>query len=120
MISLKGIVDRIVEYDDSIHVIDFKTTNKTLSEFKETVEYYNYWLQAAIYLKLVLSITDKPVKFSFVTIDKYQQVYEFEVSATSMVEWMSRMDEKLAIAKYHYDTRQYNLPYEFAINQVKL
>jgi hypothetical protein len=118
--GIKGIVDRIVEYDDSIHVIDFKTTNKTLSEFKETVEYYNYWLQAAIYLKLVLSITDKPVKFSFVTIDKYQQVYEFEVSATSMVEWMSRMDEKLAIAKYHYDTRQYNLPYEFAINQVKL
>ncbi|NDC95586.1 hypothetical protein EB118_06625 [bacterium] len=118
--GIKGIVDRIIEYDNYVHVIDFKTTNKTLAEFKETVEYYSYWLQAAIYLKLVRSITDKPIKFSFVAIDKYKQLYEFEVSTTTMLEWTGRMAEKMAIAKYHYDTRQYHLPYEFAINQVKL
>ena len=118
--GIKGIVDRIVEYDDHIHVIDLKTTNKTLSDFKETVDYYNYWLQAAIYHKLVGATSDKPIKFSFVVIDKYQQVYEFEVSDDTMKSWITEMETKLNIAQYHYKSRQYDLPYAFATLKVIL
>lgn len=118
--GIKGIADRIIDYNDYIHVIDLKTTNKTLADFKETVEYYNYWLQAAIYKKLVSSNDSRPVKFSFVVIDKYQQVYEFEVSYDTMQNWTDRMEEMFKIAEYHYDVRQYSLPYEFATTKVIL
>jgi hypothetical protein len=117
--GIKGILDRVIDKGDHIHVIDLKTTNKTLSDFPETVEYYNYWLQAAIYRKLVSSV-EKPVKFSFVVIDKYQQVYEFEVSDATMLNWTERMEEKLKVAQYHYDNREYQLPYEFATTKVIL
>jgi RecB family exonuclease len=118
--GIKGIVDRIVEHDDYIHIIDLKTTNKTLADFKETVEYYNYWLQAAIYKKLVSVNDARPVKFSFVVIDKYQQVYEFEVSYDTMQIWTEKMNQMFGTAQYHYDTRQYDLPYEFATSKVIL
>lgn len=118
--GIKGVVDRVVEYSDHVHVIDLKTTNKTLSEFKETVEYYNYWLQAAIYHKLVSKWYEMPVRFSFVVIDKYQQVYEFEVSFATMQEWITRAEGMFKIAEYHYSSRRYDLPYEFATGKVIL
>jgi hypothetical protein len=77
-------------------------------------------LQAAIYHKLVGATSDKPVKFSFVVIDKYQQVYEFEVSDDTMKSWITEMETKLNIAQYHYKSRQYDLPYAFATLKVIL
>ena len=49
--GLKGIVDNLIvnESNKTIVINDLKTTGKTVAEFAETVEYYNYWLQAAIY-----------------------------------------------------------------------
>lgn len=118
--GIKGIVDRIVEHDDYIHIIDLKTTNKTLSDFKETVEYYNYWLQAAMYKKLVSMNEARPIKFSFLVIDKYQQLYEFEVSHDTMQIWTEKMEEMFSIAQYHYETRQYDLPFLFKTAKVFL
>jgi hypothetical protein len=118
--GIKGIIDRVVDHVDHIHIIDLKTTNKTLSEFKETIEYYNYWLQAAMYKKLVSCYDKRPIIFSFVVIDKYQQVYEFEVSVDTMNDWSRRLEEKLKVAQYHYDNRNYQLPYEFATSKIIL
>ena len=38
-----------------VTICDLKTTSKTIADFKETVDFYNYWLQAAIYSKLVFA-----------------------------------------------------------------
>ncbi len=56
--GLKGIIDNLVvnETDKTIVINDLKTTGKTVAEFAETVDYYNYWLQAAVYKKLIIGI----------------------------------------------------------------
>ena len=124
--GLKGIVDNYV-IDHSakkVYINDLKTTGKTLSEFKSTVDFYKYWMQGAIYTRLVKSqhplTKDYEFVLHFVVIDKYNQVYPFPVSVESMLDWQSQLDEVLEIAKYHYTNKDYTLPYEFAINQVTL
>ena len=127
--GLKGVIDNIkVDHDEKvIYVNDLKTTGKTIVDFSETVEFYNYWAQAAIYARLVhynfnhlLSQDGWKVVFSFVVIDKYQQVYPFEVSEATMIEWQKRLEEKLKEAEWHYMNRDYTLPKEFAQGKVFL
>lgn len=119
--GIKGIIDRLSFNNFSCRIIDLKTTSKTLSEFKDTVEFYNYWLQAAIYNTLVKN--NYPVdniEFGFLVIDKYKQVYYFQVSDDTMKEWLSRLESKLNTVSYHYNSRNYTLPYDFCKGLVKL
>lgn len=126
--GLKGIVDNIkMDLDKKIlYINDLKTTGKTISDFSETVDYYNYWAQAAIYDRLVRhkfsdQVDDSwTVVFNFIVIDKYQQVYSFQVSAGTMLEWQLKLEQKLKEAKWHYERRNYSLPYKFAVGQVIL
>ena len=125
--GLKGYVDKYIIDDESktITIIDLKTTAKPLNKFAETVDYYNYWLQAAIYSLLVNKNIDKKqqeykIIFKFVVIDTYDQVYVFPVSDKTLIDWMNNLKEVLIEAKYHYDDRKYDLPYEFANNNVTL
>lgn len=125
--GLKGIVDNIkVDHrNKTIDINDIKTTGKTLSDFKETVEFYNYWMQAAIYHWLVTekffpALHGYTVKFNFIVIDKYQQVYCFPVSDDTMKDWRGRLVEKLVQFSWHYINRRYDLPYEFAVDGVTL
>lgn len=126
--GLKGIVDNIkVDYDKKIvYINDLKTTGKTISDFKETIEYYNYNLQAAIYYRLVEEHTkdmvdDKwDIVFNFIVIDKYNQVYAFEVSKITMAVWLYDLNVKLEEAEWHYKNNKYNLPFKFEISQVLL
>ena len=126
--GLKGIVDNIkVDFDNKIvYINDLKTTGKTISDFEETVQYYNYNLQAAIYHRLVKeklkdSINaDWKIVFHFVVVDKYNQVYCFEVSTGTMQNWQSELDLKLAEAEWHYKNNKYNLPFKFETSQVTL
>lgn len=126
--GLKGILDNIkVDHEKKIlYINDLKTTGKTITDFKETVEFYNYWAQAAIYQRLVLAKfkdlhdADWEVIFTFVVIDKYQQVYSFQVSTGTMLEWQLRLEKKLKEAAWHYEKRNYSLPYEFASGKVIL
>jgi len=124
--GLKGIVDNYV-IDHSakkVYINDLKTTGKSLREFKDTVEYYKYWMQGAIYARLVKSNHPETANYEFVlhfiVIDNYNQVYPFPVSNQSMIDWQSQLDEVLEIAKYHYTNKDYILPYEFALGQVIL
>jgi len=126
--GLKGIVDNIkVDFDNKIvYINDLKTTGKTISDFEETVKYYNYNLQAAIYHRLVKeklkdSINaDWKIVFHFIVVDKYNQVYCFEVSTGTMQNWQSELDLKLAEAEWHYKNNEYNLPFKFETSQVTL
>jgi hypothetical protein len=126
--GLRGFIDNVkINHDTKvIHVNDLKTTGKTIIDFPETVDFYNYWAQAAIYERLAafqfvdLIMQDYKVVFSFIVIDKYQQVYVFEVSRKTLDEWQLKLEGKLDEAAWHYDNRNYKLPYQFAKEKVIL
>jgi hypothetical protein len=117
--GLKGIVDNIrVAHDEKvIYITDLKTTGKLLQDFPETVEYYKYWLQAAVYVRLVRKsmpeLSNYSIKFHFIVVDKLNQSYAFEVSSVTLREWLDRLDEVLKVVDYHYTSRNYDLPYEY-------
>ena len=119
--GLKGIVDNIkIDYAaKTVYINDLKTSSKTLNEFKESIEYYNYDLQAAIYSVLVsykfseILNSSWKIQFSFVVIDKYQQVGIYEVSQDTLIRWDEKLSNTLEIARVHYVTRDYTKPAEF-------
>lgn len=128
--GLKGMIDNLyIDRDNkTIRVNDLKTTSKTISEFPETVKFYNYWMQAAIYMRLARSLMhnlkdeykEYNIVFSFIVIDKYNQIYVFEVSEDTMTNWEIDLQEKLNEAKYHYESRDYGLPYKFLKSKIML
>jgi len=124
--GLKGIVDNyVIDHTvKKVYINDLKTTGKTLREFRDSVDYYKYWMQAAIYIRLVKAqhpdISDYEFIFHFIVVDKYNQVYAFPVEKQSLLDWQSQLEEVLDIAKYHYTNKDYTLPYEFAMDQVTL
>ena len=125
--GLKGIVDKYIIDDESktITIVDLKTTAKPLENFAETVDFYNYWLQAAIYSLLVVKNVDEnqqkyKIIFKFAVIDKYDQVYVFPVSEETLVRWMTSLKQTLQEANYHYSERKYDLPYVFAKGDITL
>jgi hypothetical protein len=125
--GLKGIIDKYIIDDEAktITIVDLKTTAKPLENFAETVDFYNYWLQAAIYSLLVMKNVDEnqqdyKIIFKFVVIDKYDQVYVFPVSEETQIKWINSLREALTEANYHYSERKYDLPYVFANGNVTL
>lgn len=125
--GLHGYIDRyVIDHNaKELIIVDFKTTNKTISDFAETVDFYKYWLQACIYVNLVLKNVDEKVKeysinVKFVVIDKYDQVYVFPVSDESLAMWTQGLKQSLDTAKYHYDNKDFTLPYNFALGNVTL
>ncbi|NBW77250.1 MAG: hypothetical protein EBR34_15865 [Sphingomonadaceae bacterium] len=123
--GIKGILDTVIVDDVNkvIKIADVKTTSKTIPEFKESVEYYNYWMQAAMYVllaKCYFMKLDYTYEFSFVVVDKYEQMYCFQVSPLSLDEWNNRFKEALNQAHYHYENRDYSLPYDYIVNKIML
>lgn len=127
-LGLKGIVDSIqINHDEKIiYINDLKTTGKTISDFPETIQFYNYSIQAAIYKRLVMHYkkdlinSGYKVVFNFIVIDKYQQVYCFKVSDETIHAWDNLLLEKMHEATWHYRHRNYKLPYKFVTSQVIL
>jgi hypothetical protein len=125
--GLKGYIDRYVVDHESkeITIIDFKTTSKSLEKFAETVDFYNYWMQAVIYTTMVIKnnekdVTSYKINFKFVVIDNYDQVYVFDVRNETLQEWFLGFNNVLKVVNYHWEERDYSLPYEFAKNNVTL
>tara|TARA_R100001463_G_scaffold55937_3_gene107771 strand:+ start:6683 stop:7663 length:981 start_codon:yes stop_codon:yes gene_type:complete len=126
--GLKGYIDRfIIDHDKKeITIIDLKTTSKSLEKFAETVDFYRYWMQAVIYITLVVKnmkekVSNYKINFNFVVIDNYDQIYVFDVSNATKADWYALFElEILKIADYHYTNKDYNLPYEFANGNVIL
>ena len=126
--GLKGIIDNIVVDHDAkiIYINDIKTTSKELKDFNESVEFYNYWMQAAIYSTIIaikfIHLIDRgyEFKFHFVVIDKSYQVYAFPVSDNTLSSWFNRLTDTLEKANWHYINKSYDLPYDFATGRVTL
>ena len=129
--GLKGIVDNVVidQENKLVTINDFKTTSKSLDEFEKSVEYYNYSLQASIYLILVNtwvskllsdSYSDYQIKFNFIVFDKYNYLYAFPVSEETLLKWKAELINSLNIADNHKKTNKYNLPYKYLTGSVSL
>ena len=126
--GLKGFIDRYtIDHDKKeITIIDLKTTSKGLEKFAETVDFYRYWMQAVIYITLVIKNSDEKVSsykinFNFVVIDNYNQIYVFDVLSETKNKWYANFEQEiLKVANYHYTNRDYSLPYEFANGNVIL
>ena len=126
----KGILDNVVIDTESktIFINDLKTTGKGLLDFPDTVKYYKYWIQASMYYHLVYEkyVKDKPdakdwnIVITFIVVDKYNQIYPFQVSKESLEVWLKDFDKIIDIVKYHYENKDFTLPYELAIGNVKL
>ena len=126
----KGVLDNIVIDSETktIFVNDLKTTGKNLTDFPDSVKYYKYWLQAVMYTKLAFhkfikglpDQTEWNIIVTFIVIDKYNQVYPFQVSNESLAMWEQDFDDIEDIVKYHYENKDFTLPYELALGNVKL
>jgi len=119
--GLKGILDNIVVVpgDGIIRINDIKTSSKTLKDFPESLKFYRYDIQAAVYNLLIVNHFQELIKqgykveFRFIVIDKNQQFYPFLVSEETMKGWMKELQGILDKANYHYTNKDYTLPYEF-------
>lgn len=118
--GLQGYIDRyVIDHDKKeVKIIDVKTTGKTITDFPETVSFYKYWLQAAIYMVLVTKnlgedAKDYKISFNFIVIDKYNQIYAFPVKQNTLSEWGLAMTDVLNEAAYHVKENRYDLPYMF-------
>ena len=128
--GFKGILDNVVIDSESntIFINDLKTTGKNLADFPDAVKYYKYWIQAVVYYKMAYykfvkglpNETDWNIVVTFIVIDKYNQVYPFQVSQESLAIWQQDFEDIEDIVKYHYENKDYTLPYELAIGNVKL
>jgi len=128
LLGLKGILDNLgINHEDkTIYINDLKTSNKPLKDFPESVEFWNYWLQAVIYKKLVEETCSDYIKkgykivFNFIVIDLYKQVYCFEVSDTTYDLWISKYNDLIKEAEWHFSNRNYTLPYKLLISKFTL
>lgn len=125
LFGLRGFVDNLV-FDSAakeIRVNDLKKTSKDIGSFKDSIEYYRYWMQAAIYYKLVEHVylsqpayADYKITFRFVVVDPYMQIAPIRVSDETMVEWLQKTSEMIDKANFHFEKKSFELPYEFLVN----
>ena len=126
--GLKGIIDNLVVDVNNkvVNINDLKTTSKSISDFEESVDKYKYWMQASIYKILAKSflkdVIDESwtINVNFLVVDKYNQYYPFPVSKGSIDEWTQETIQLLNHAKYHYENRDYSLPWKFLAGKVEL
>jgi len=129
--GLKGIIDNMtIDVTKKVICInDFKTSGKSLSDFPDTVEYWKYWLQATVYVKLARKFFEGVIKgkdsewslqFRFVVFDKYDHLYAYKVKGDTLRDWTKLYDKVIKAAKYHYESKDFTLPHEFAVGNVEL
>lgn len=126
--GLRGILDNMTVDVEAklIRINDFKTSGKALADFPDSLEYWKYWLQAAIYLKLAMeflkNVIDDSWSFEirFIVFDKYDQIYAFPVSPDSLTKWVADTAQVLEEARWHYENKDYTLPYKFSAGEVTL
>ena len=115
--GLHGYLDyyKIDHSTKTVTICDLKTTSKTISEFKETIDFYNYWLQAAIYCKLVFANLAENEQ-------EYNILFKFVVDVTdeTLTDWASALEDVIERASYHYTEKNYSLPYDFLLGNIKL
>lgn len=124
--GLRGFIDNMVfdPLNKEIRINDLKKTAKDIGSFRDSIDYYRYWMQAAIYVKMVRDIylsqpayQDWNVTFRFVVVDPYMQIAPIRISDETMVQWVSDTEAQLQRAAYHFEKRSFELPYDFLVTR---
>lgn len=123
--AIRGIIDNLViDHENKvIRVNDIKKIGKSLSTFSESMDSYNYWLQAAMYIKIVNHIkkttlkVDYPVQFRFLVVDKYMQIAPVRISEETMTKYMEMTDDALTVAEYHFKNKDFSLPHSVLMSE---
>lgn len=126
--GFKGRIDNMVVLvnEKKVLINDFKTTSKGIADFSESIKVWNYWLQAVIYKILaeyyLRSFLDSSwtIEFRFIVFDKYNLLYPFLVTPETMADWMEKFEDVKKQALYHYQSKDFSLPFAFATGSVKL
>jgi len=127
--GIKGIIDNVVvDHDEKvIYINDIKTSSKDLKDFPESIDFYCYWMQAAVYCTLIgrkyidmIENQGYTIKFHFIVIDRMLQTYAFPVTTKTIENWFARLLKVLEKAEWHYNNKNYELPYDFALGNVHL
>lgn len=126
---IKGFLDRIVidHRRRIIRVCDFKTTAKPVDKFRDTIEYFRYNNQAAMYIKLIQKYNEGldpkdqwKLEFNFIVIDIFKQVYVFPVSTATLINWDALLMTDIDKFNWHFVNKNFNLPYELAKEKIIL
>ena len=126
LFGFHGMLDNVVidHNTKTIFINDLKTLGKSIQDFPDSVEYYRYWIQAIIYMQLAkhhfADFAKYDFQITFVVIDKYNQVYPYQVSQETLEKWKTSFDEVTTKVTWHYENKRYDLPYELALGNVKL
>jgi hypothetical protein len=128
LFGYKGILDNMVidVANKLVRINDFKTTGKSLVQFQDAIDSWNYWLQAVVYKKLVENylkdvLTEEwKIEFRFLVFDKYDQMYPFKVTDETMLLWEDKFKQAEKEITYHYESKNFDLPYAFALGEVEL
>jgi len=125
--GLRGFIDNLVfdSQNKVIRVNDVKKTGKDLNSFSDSIEYFRYWIQAAMYVMLVEDqYLSRPeyyagwkIEFRFIVIDPYMQIAPIKVSDEKLNQWISDTREKLNEAAYHFRKRDFSLPFQYLIHE---
>lgn len=134
--SLKCMFDRLLidHTNETIQPIDLKTTGKPEEAFKESFEYWCYYVQASLYTFILRQLCNnheqfksyKILPFKFVVINRFSQspivwnfdVEQFDIDIKSgkypnLCNWRVMIPAIL----YHQQTEVYNYSYETIKNQ---
>jgi hypothetical protein len=123
--GLRGIIDNLVfdHGEKIIKINDLKKISKDLLSFKDSVIFWKYWVQAGMYNKLVTETylnrpeyADYTIEFRFIVLDSYMQIGIYEVSKETMDHWIIDTNKELDKAAFHFENRNFELPYEFLTN----
>lgn len=125
--GLKGIIDNLVidHNNKVIRINDIKKTSKALSKFEETVDYYNYWMQVAMYTKIIEGIkqtsfqVDYPIEFRFIVIDPYLHIAPVKVSDVTMCKFREMTEDMLHIANHHFTVKDFSMPFSVLTSETK-
>jgi len=60
------------------------------------------------------------INFRFIVFDKYDHLYAYPVSESTLKDWEHNYKDVLQSARYHYETKDYTLPYDFAVGNANL
>lgn len=123
--GLRGIIDNLVidTVGKEIRINDLKKTGKSITQFRDSIDYFKYYLQAAMYKKLVEHVylsqpqyADYNIVFRFIVVDPFMQIASIKVKPETLTEWEVTLDAEIAKADYHFETKNFELPYEFLQN----
>jgi len=124
--NLRGIIDNLV-FDPSkkeIRINDLKRSQKSISTIAETIEFYKYWIQAAMYHNMVIDnygllpeYKDWKIVYRFIIVDTYGQTGIVKISDETMAKWKLELNNVIQEAKFHFDKKDFSLPYNFLINE---